>query len=108
MADRMRVAAAGVNGLAAALAQHRRLDRAEALEEIRRLLGRVPAHIHQDVLDHAAAGYVVSDDTTPWYPAALALLAEAGADVERARLIRAGQGRANLGGLGEAAARNRD
>jgi hypothetical protein len=89
-AEPTRVAAAQVIGTADAFAQLRRLSEAEALAEIADIAGG-----RQEVLDLAAARYCVPDPGPEgwWYAEAARLLRLAGADLERAAAIQAGQGR---------------
>lgn len=84
-ADPVRVAGAGVSGVAAAYAQMRRIGRDEALAEIADLLAPLQPVQRQGALVYAAAGYARPDDTCRWYVAAFDLVVEAGADPEAAR-----------------------
>lgn len=103
----MRVAAAGMSGAAAAVAQTRRMTEDEALAEISALLAGLPADRRQRALDEAASMYVGSTEpgADRWHPVALALLQRAGADVAQARELRAARRGGGLSGLGEQAAR---
>ena len=92
--DPRRVLAAQVTGLAAAYAHMKRLTRAEALAEIGQTLAasnvRPGSADAVDLVTQAASMYV--DATGPetwWFPDAVNLLAEAGADVDRAKQLRA-------------------
>ena len=103
-ADPQRVASAGLTGTAARYAVGHAISAEEALVEIRAGLAQVPVHRRQAVLDGAAALYVrpggPGDEL--WYPAALQLLVDAGADADRARAIRGAEPSVRgLAGLGE-------
>lgn len=84
-----RVVAAGLGGLAAGYAQMRRLTRDDALAEIRQDLeaSKLDGDQAVAVLSDAAARYVDGDQH--YDSEALQLLVDAGADVDRARAIRA-------------------
>ena len=88
-ADRLRIASAQLTGVAAAYAHLRRLDHAQALAEARETLTGLPVADRQQVLDEAAAAYALPGQSDVWYPAALQLLVDAGADEQAARAIRA-------------------
>lgn len=83
------MATAELTGVAAAYAHVRRLDRDQALAELGGVLAGVQPAARQQVLDEAAAGYVPTSSAEAWYPSALQLLVDAGADRERAQEIRA-------------------
>jgi hypothetical protein len=107
--DPIRVAAAAISGVAERVALLGRTPDAEALVEIRENLARLPADRRQAALDEAAAAFIDSErpGAVRWLPVALALLARAGADLERAKVLRAARGGRGLSGLGEQAARLR-
>jgi hypothetical protein len=77
-ADRVRVAAAQVSGVAAAYAHVRRISEGEALAEIAAILDRLPADRRQKALDQAASVYAAPGQSDLWYPAASRLLERAG------------------------------
>lgn len=89
------VLAARCSGVAAAYAHVARLTRDEALVAISEILTEAGVRPGSDeaarILTEAAAMY--TDPTGPgearWYPAAAALLAEAGADLDRAVAVQA-------------------
>lgn len=95
----MRVASAGLTGIAAAHAHLRRLTAEQAVAEMRQLLARWQGSQRQQVLDEAAAQYTAPG---PWHEAALAVLVQAGADPARAAEIWSARPQVTgLGGLGE-------
>jgi len=77
----VRVAAAQINGIAAALAHVGRIGEDEALGEVAAVLDTLPQEQRQTALDLAIVAYVKpgSDLSDPWYPAAAAFLERAGA-----------------------------
>lgn len=83
--DPVRVAAAGISGVAAGHAHLKRVDRDGALAEIREIVETLPRERRQAALDGAAAAYTCDD--TPWHAEALTLLLAAGADLEQARTV---------------------
>ncbi len=87
MTTNERLAVASLTGIAEAHAQLRRLTWDEAMAEIQGCLAnwKVAADRISEVLSQAASGYL--DGETPGAPAALQLLIDAGADLDRARQI---------------------
>jgi hypothetical protein len=84
---RQRIASASLVGLAAAHTQMHRLNRDEALDEIAEVLAAFAPDARAAILANAAAVYVGGD--RHYGQASAELLAAAGADLERARQIRA-------------------
>lgn len=88
MLDRKeRITSAQLTGLAAAYAQMRRLTADQALDEMATDLAPYPADKRSEILADAAASYVGGD--RHYDGPAAELLAQAGADLEQARAIRA-------------------
>jgi hypothetical protein len=79
-----RLAVASLTGTAEAYAQLHRLDWQSAMTDVQECLAhwKVAAGRVGEVLSHAAARYI--DTETPGAPAALQLLIDAGADLDRA------------------------
>jgi len=96
-ADPTGVAVAQLIGTAAGYAQVKRCTRHEALVELEQVLfaarSKPGSHRARELLTRAAALYVLPSGPGDefWYPTALGLLVEAGADVDRAVEIRAGR-----------------
>lgn len=82
-----RISAAELSGIAAAYAQVKRLTRDQALAEIAEVLAPWPPDVQAEILADAASAYVDGDRHHD--PAATELLTGAGADLDRARRIRA-------------------
>ena len=80
-ADRVRIAAAKLSGIAAAVAHVRRVGEDEALGEVAAVLDTLPRSQRQAALDRAIVAYVTPSSglADPWYPAAAAFLRRAGA-----------------------------
>jgi hypothetical protein len=101
-ADKVRVATSSVAGIAELYARGDRFTREQAIQEIRNELTawKIPSDRIGEVMANAATNYVDSD---AWRAdVALQLLIDAGADVERARAIRAAQPPRRVIGIGGA------
>jgi hypothetical protein len=88
--DPLRIASARITGTVKACIVAHRLTQDQALVHIGSALGSVSELRWGEVLSDAAAGYVDSDES--WREPALALLVRAGADLDRARAIKAARG----------------
>jgi hypothetical protein len=84
---RQRIASASLVGLAAAYTRRHRLDRDEVLDEVAEVLAAFAPDVRAAILADAAAAYV--DGDRHYDEASAELLAAVGADLERARQIRA-------------------
>jgi hypothetical protein len=95
--SRDRVVAAKLTGVAAGVAHLHRCTPAEGLVEVAAILAEAKVRPGSDraveLLSEAATIYVGPrlDPGSWWYGAALAFLAEAGADLDRAAALRAGR-----------------
>lgn len=98
------MAAAQIQGTVRRCVVGERITGPEAIVEMGEALAELPAAWRQEVLDQAAAQYVrpSAAGDEHWFPAALALMVEAGADEAAARAIRAARREVRgLSGLGE-------
>jgi hypothetical protein len=101
-ADRVGVATSSVAAIAEIYARGDRFTWEQAMKEIRNELTawKIPSERIREVMANAATNYVDSD---AWRAdVALQLLVDAGADVERARAIRAAQPPRRVIGIGGA------
>jgi hypothetical protein len=99
------VAVASLTGVTKRYAWRKRVSRDDALVEIAEVVADLPKDRRRDALTEAAQGFFRVDPAYDYGPAALQLLADAGADLDAAAaLAAADRPWRGLAGLGEQAA----